>query len=149
MLKVIKPLILLIILISSFSCKYVRLQDEISSLKDENLILKEKISDLEEMNNRLLSLQSQKSESEYIFCLIKTMNVLETVNGVTTKTERQTHVSNIEKVINLTDEKEFRMLDDFQATLYVGYARKVISREVLKYKSYKEASESRNKYLSY
>ena len=74
---------------------------------------------------------------------------METVNGVTTKTERQTHVSNIEKVINLTEEKEFRILDDFQATLYVGYARKVISREVLKYESYKEASESRNKYLTY
>ena len=94
-------------------------------------------------------MQNQSSESVYIFCVIKTMNVIETVNGVATRTEKQTHVSDIEKVIDLTEETEFRILDSFQATLYVGYARKVISREVLKYKSYKEASESRNNYLTY
>lgn len=116
----------------------------IDELNAENSRLRRQV---EQLNAELSATQSYQSAKKYTFVVLN----VEQTEGYPPEVVSYTNLSSIEAVDNLTEDMEYRLLDDFQNTYLKSIKAQVNKgvvrdRKIYSFDTYAEASKAREQF---
>jgi len=145
--RLILLLILSIVFISCNNGKSQDSQQKLDSLQREN----------EKIKNRLLEIEKQENQTKYVWTVIKLKTgtyILASTDGKTGfegPLKNQLYYSDIIKVDEFNEDKEYLLQDQLEKDLRSQYGRSVHSiqnRQTFVFATYKEASEHRYNFIN-